>query len=152
MARFGSSGITETVESLKQMGANTEEMAGEMVGIGAAVTADAWQEVIEERRHIDNRDMLDSVKPTNVMRYGNGNPYADVYPQGVDRKGVRNAEKAYMLHYGWKAGKASRDHKNSKGAKGAYKGDHFVDEAERRADLMVADAMESVRDRYLEGE
>lgn len=152
MAKFGSSGITETVESLKLMGVYTEEMADEMVGIGATVTADAWQEVIEERQHIDNGDMLKSVEPTNVMRYGNGNPYADVYPQGVDRKGVRNAEKAYMLHYGWKAGKASRDHKKSNGAKGTYKGDHFVDEAERRADLMVADAMESVRDRYLEGE
>ncbi|MEA4927575.1 MAG: hypothetical protein VB104_02735 [Candidatus Limiplasma sp.] len=152
MAKFSAAGINETVESLKEMGLFTEKMAEEMVEIGASVTADAWKEVIEERRHIVNGDMLKSVQPTSVLRYGNGNPYADVYPQGVDRNGVRNAEKAYMLHYGWKAGKASRHNKKSKGAKGAYKGDHFVDEAERRAEQRVEDAMDTFGDRYLEGE
>ena len=152
MAKLGTTGINETVESLKQMGFYTEEMAERMVEIGATVTADAWKEVIQERRHIVNGDMLQSVEPTSVTRYGNGNPYADVYPQGVDRNGVRNAEKAFMLHYGWKAGVASRDHKKSKGAKGAYKGDHFVDEAERRADQRIEDAMDTFGDQYMEGE
>ena len=69
-----------------------------------------------------------------VFSDGNvGGATAEVYPQGKDRKGVRNAEKAFLLHYGW----------------GQKNGDHFVDQIEREAEEPAVEAMEAVMDRYV---
>ncbi len=148
MASLSLDGFDDLNDEIKRISGNTEEMCKDMAEAAADVTTDAWKEVIEERDHVESGDMRDSVDWTDADRDGSV-IFSEVYPQGKDRKGVRNVEKAYMLHNGWKAGKASKNNKKSKGAKGAYKGDHFVDEAERRADLMVGDAMEYVMDQYV---
>jgi hypothetical protein len=45
-------------------------------------------------------DMINSIgyrkKPDEIQ----GIKRVDIYPQGKDRKGIRNAEKAFYLHYG----------------------------------------------------
>ena len=60
----------------------------------------------------------------------------EIYPQGKDRKGVRNAEKAFILHYG-KSGQAPT---------------RFVDAVEEAAEDKAVSAMENVFNNYLEKE
>lgn len=58
----------------------------------------------------------------------------DIYPQGKDRKGVRNAEKAFILHYGTSKIAAT----------------HWVTDADRICDTTVVPAMQREFDKILE--
>ena len=98
-----------------------------MLQAGAAVVADAWRDAIQSHGLIDTGDMLDSVAPANLVNSSTEKKIA-VYPQGRDRKGVRNAEKAFINHYG-----ASR-----------RKATHFVDDAETKAEGPAVEAMAAV--------
>lgn len=150
MAKFQSANVDEMANELRRLGHITGAMAQEMVAEGAEVIADAWRDVIREHDHVESGDMLESVNPTPVQRVAGG-VAAEIYPQGMDGNGVRNVEKAFLLHYGWKAGEPRRGKKgeDAKGRKGAYKGDHFVDEVEQRAVDGVDEAMEAVMDRHM---
>lgn len=77
--------------------------------------------------------MLNSVGSTPVIETLDGGK-CEVYPQGVDRHGVRNATKAYVLNYG----------RGTSGSKGYIRGDHFIKQAERNADQRAADAVQEV--------
>ena len=57
----------------------------------------------------------------------------EVYPQGKDKKGIRNAEKAYILHYG----------------KSTKKGTRFVDNINTKAEATSYIAMQDVFNNYL---
>jgi len=57
----------------------------------------------------------------------------DIYPQGKDGRGIRNAEKAFILHYGTKR----------------LTGSGWVDEADAICSNTVIPAMEAVLDDYL---
>ena len=57
----------------------------------------------------------------------------DIYPQGKDKRGIRNPEKAFILHYGTKKIKGSR----------------WVDDADRYSEETVVPAMIRVWDNYL---
>jgi len=59
--------------------------------------------------------------------------YNDVYPQGRDAKGVRNAEKAFILHYG-----SSR-----------ISPSYWVDEADAASEAPVQERIEAIWDRFL---
>ena len=153
MARFQSVNVDEMARELMRLGQVTGTMAREMVNEGAGIIADTWKNVIREMPHVDKGDMLNSVQADEPRQSG-GAIVTEIYPRGKDRKGVRNAEKAYLLHSGWKAGKPARGKKGAKakGRKGAYKGDHFVDTVEKECAEAVDYAMESVVDRYTKGE
>ena len=58
----------------------------------------------------------------------NGMRCAEIYPLGKDSHGVRNAEKAFILHYG----------------RSNMKGDHFVDNAERIAEQNAVPVMQEI--------
>ena len=72
--------------------------------------------------------MLASVAAGPVQTDGNDVKYIYVSPQGKDHKGVRNAEKAFINHYGTSKIKAT----------------HFVDDAETEASEKAVDAMQDV--------
>jgi len=57
----------------------------------------------------------------------------DIYPQGVNANGVRNAEVAFVLHYG-----TSR-----------RPGSHWVDDADTLAGPMISTAMTSIFDTFM---
>ena len=153
MARFQSVNVDEMARELMRLGQVTGSMAREMVNEGAEIIADTWKNVIREMPHVDKGDMLNSVQADEARQSG-GATVSEIYPRGKDRKGVRNAEKAYLLHYGWKAGKPARGKKGekAKGRKGAYQGDHFVDTVEKECAEVVDYTMERVIDRYTKGE
>lgn len=127
MALFEAEGFDELVADLKKNADLLDSVAPEMLQAGAAVVADAWRDAIQSHGLIDTGDMLDSVAPSNLVNSSTEKKIA-VYPQGRDRKGIRNAEKAFINHYG-----ASR-----------RKATHFVDDAETKAEGPAVEAMAAV--------
>ncbi|MEG0766085.1 MAG: hypothetical protein RR482_00070 [Clostridia bacterium] len=151
MARFKSVNVDEMADELKRLGQITSPMAMEMIDAGAKIIKDAWKRIIDERGHVKTGAMRDSVEADPPKNNGSS-VSSEIYPRGKDKKGVRNAEKAFLLHYGWEAGKPTRGKEGGKGHKGAHKGDHFVDTVENECMDAVGYAMENVRDRYMKGD
>lgn len=135
MALFNGEGFDELLADLKQHGDLVSTAAPDMLQAGAAVVADSWRDAILAHDLIDTGDMIDSVGPSDVVNTSSEKKIA-VYPQGRDRKGIRNAEKAFINHYG-----ASR-----------RKATHFVDDAETKAEGPAVDAMAAVWFDKLESE
>lgn len=147
MARIESFGIDAIAVQLKEMSALTGQMAQQMLAAGADELKTLWQKEIRAHGHVDTGDMVESVAATEAKKSGDG-LMVEVYPQGKDRKGVSNAEKAYLLHYGWK-GRRSKIRKSGERGKNARRGDHFVDAIEAAAPDAVEKAMAAAMDREL---
>lgn len=135
MALFNGEGFDELLADLKQHSDLISTAAPDMLQAGAAVVADAWRDAIRAHDLIDTGDMIDSVGPSDVVNTSSEKKIA-VYPQGRDRKGIRNAEKAFINHYGASQRKAT----------------HFVDDAETKAEGPAVDAMAAVWFDKLESE
>lgn len=132
MAKFEMNGVDRVIDELGRMDALTGPMAEEMIREGARKIVGTWKSVIERRGHVDTGAMLKSVKSkkpsggTEVLK-------REIYPLGEDAKGVRNAEKAFILHYGWKS----------------RQGDHFIEEIMDESVEPAVSAMEAVMDKYM---
>ena len=135
MALFNGEGFDELLESLKRDSDLLDTAAPDVLQAGAEIVAQEWRNTIQAHGLIDTGDMLESVAPSQAVVNANEKKIA-VYPQGRDRKGVRNAEKAFINHYG-----ASR-----------RKATHFVDDAETKAEGPAIDAMAAVWYEKLESE
>ena len=100
MARYDTSGLDDIISMMDSMGESAGELAEEMVQAACEEIKGAWKESAQRHGLVDTGDMIGSinykVRPTHMA----GVVYNEVYPQGKDRKGVRNAEKAFILHYG----------------------------------------------------
>lgn len=107
MARFDASGLDDIVRQMAAIGELASETADEMLIAGAKEVAEGWKEAAEQYGLKDTGDMIKSIKPTRAKTLG-GVRTIEIYPQGKDRKGVRNAEKAFLLHYGTSSIKAKR--------------------------------------------
>lgn len=133
MALFRSEGFDELIDDLSAHKMDFVRAAPAMLKAGSDVVADCWKRAIEKHGLVDTHDMIDSVAAAPVK--GNGMA-CEVYPQGVDRKGIRNAEKAFVNHYGASSRKAT----------------HFVDDAESEAEAPAVEAMANAWDTYFEQE
>ena len=132
MAKFISTGMMGVIDRLDRMAGASDNMKREMLESAANIYVDTWKRVIRAKGHVRSGDMANSVG--TVFSDGNvGGATAEVYPLGKDAKGVRNAEKAFILHYGWKS----------------RQGDHFVDQVEADANEPAVSAMEAVMDKYM---
>lgn len=100
MARFEMPGMDDLIREMQRMGEATGEVAEAMVNAAVIEIRDAWKESAEEHQLRDTGAMIESIGfPTPIQNIG-GVLQKDVYPQGKDAKGVRNAEKAFIAHYG----------------------------------------------------
>ena len=135
MAKMIIDGLDETVEQMARMGQLTGQVADEMLLDGAAEMKTAWQSNITMFGHVDTGEMRRKVgynkKPTSVME---SKKLLEIYPQGKDKQGTRNAEKAFVLHYG----------------RSNMTGSHFVAKAEADGEPKAAAAMEARWDRFIE--
>lgn len=135
MARFDTSGIDGIINEVIRLGKAGQEVGDKMLLAGAEKVEEAWKFAAGMHGLIDTRDMVDSVgfhrRPKNVGSIRT----IDIYPQGTDRKGVRNAEKAFIHHYG-----------SSK-----HKATHWVDDADEKAGSDVQAVMEKVFDDFMNG-
>ena len=132
MANFHVQGVDGIAKGLKLLGQETGPMAEDMLRAGAVIMIGTWNQVIIARGHVDTGAMLKGVKATKIKKNKDGDLEIQVYPQGKDKDGTRNAEKAFLLHYGWKSNAAT---------KGPWVGDHFVNEIEDQGTPKAIEAM-----------
>ena len=133
MARFDMSGLDETIRELRRLGEESGPVAVAMLQAGAEEVKKAWRQAAEQNDLVDTGDMLESIgyakQPVDI----GGALAIDIYPQGRDRKGVRNAEKAFVLHYGTSKMDPSR----------------WVDDADRYSEETVVPAMREIWDDFI---
>lgn len=134
MARLDTSGLDDLIAEMERMGQSSGDVAEAMVNAAAVVIRDAWKETAEKYGLHDTGDMIRSIGfPTPPQKIGAA-IFRDVYPQGKDSKGVRNAEKAFLLHYGTSRIKAK----------------YWVDEAEAISGPRVQERLEEIWGEFLE--
>lgn len=134
MARFETSGLDETIKDMQRMRQLTGTAAEAMLISGAAVVREHWQASAKRHGHMDSGDMIASIRAARKVKDIGGMKAIDVYPQGKDYKGTRNAEKAFILNYGTTKIKASR----------------WVKEAEKSAEAPATQAMIRIWDTFIE--
>lgn len=136
MAQFSTDGIDQIAAEMAWMGEAAGEVADEMLLAGAEEVKRAWKETAERHGYRETGDMIESIRADKVPKSdANDVRRISVYPRGEDRKGVRNAEKAFLLHYG-----TSR-----------IRGSHWIEEAEQKALPTVQQVFEDILDRHLKG-
>lgn len=134
MARLDTSGIDGIIDELSRLGDIGQRVTDDMLRAGAEEVKKAWKDSADKHELRDTGDMINSIGPTKT-KTTDGARSVDIYPQGIDRKGVRNAEKAFVHHYGTSSIPAK----------------HWVDEAEEAAGPKSQAAMEKIYDDFLNG-
>lgn len=132
MAKLNVTGMEQAIRSLEQMGESADQAAERMLAAGAEVVRWEWQKAIKQEDLIDTGAMFGSVRPTKI-REKDGAKMADVYPQGTDENGTRNAEKAFVANYG-------RRHQQAT---------HFAEHADEAAEAPAQTAMMAVWDGFI---
>lgn len=99
MARLEFSGLDSIMLELSRKGEKASGIIDEMLKAGADTVVDAWKQAITEAGLIKTGAMLNAVAAGEIHKGMTGG-YVEVYPRGVDGHGVRNADKAFILHYG----------------------------------------------------
>ncbi len=113
MARFRTEGLDEIIEQMDKMEQSTGELADRMLFAGAEEVRLAWRKAAKLHGLIDTGEMFDSIGYPRRPKIINNVKSIDIYPQGYSKitsdgdgktikrkQKVRNAEKAFVLHYG----------------------------------------------------
>lgn len=132
MARFNTSGLDDVLAEMRREGELAGPAADAMLLAGAEQVKKAWQRSAEEHGHRDTGALIDSIGYPRKPKQAGDVRSIDIYPQGKDAKGVRNAEKAFVLHYG-----------TSK-----MKGSGWVDDADKYSEETAIPAMIRVWENY----
>lgn len=136
MARMTVSAEELGTERLERM---SREMIRRMVMAGAGAAAERMRQQTAARGHVRTGDMIGSIGSSEYREWYQGGA-TDVYPLENDRKGVRNATKAYVINYG-RGGTRKRNGKM---------GDKFITGDEKATEEAVAKAMAEENDRMIE--
>lgn len=141
MADFVMNGIDELAKELKKLGElDNDKLVGDMLESGADAVIEEWKKgikkVVKSGSKRSTGELVNSVTATKGIKKVDDVSSKTIYPAGKDSKGVRNAEKAFILHYG-KSGQPPT---------------LFVDDVETAAEDKAAKAMEEVFNDYLEKE
>ncbi len=133
MARFDTSGLDEVLSQMERMNQKSGEAAAAMLQAGAEQVKQSWKTAAETHGHRDTGDMIESIGFAREPKAAGGVKYIDIYPQGKDSHGERNAKVAFVLHYG-----------TSK-----LKGSRWIDDADRLSEETAVPAMKDIWARYV---
>ncbi len=100
MARFDTSGLDDLFAEMEREAELVGETADEMLMAGAEIVKEEWRKSAQRHGHKDTGDLIESIGYPRAPKTAKDIRSIDIYPQGKDRKGVRNAEKAFILNYG----------------------------------------------------
>lgn len=134
MARFNTSGLDNLIRDMQRMGQDSGAIAEAMVNAAVIEIRNAWRESAEAHELRDTGAMIESIGFPNPVQDIGGTLYRDVYPQGTDAKGTRNAEKAFILNYGTSRIPAT----------------YWVDEADEKSGPKVQTRLEQMWGEFLE--
>lgn len=114
MAEFNTKGFDEVEKELLKQSEIATKAVPLMLEAGGEVLVDAYKEEIEKSYGISPRskgDLKKSIKKSKVFSTS-VEATITIAPEGKDSKGVRNAEKGFILEYG--RGQGRRAAKSSK--------------------------------------
>lgn len=134
MALLTIKGMDDLYDAWRKLEKDADPLATAMVQAGAEVVKAAWKEAAEAHGLRDTGAMIDSIGFNAKPESFGGTKEIEVYPQGKDKKGVRNAEKAFIQHFG-----STRVPRTG-----------WVDTAEEWASDDALDAMENIYNQYLD--
>lgn len=140
MARMIVDGTEFISEKLEKRSRTTIQL---VTMAGAKAAENRIKEMTSSRQHVRNSDMMDATT-NNGYREWFGGGSTEVYPQGDDRKGVRNATKAYVINYG-----KGRRPTTKRGTRNRT-GDKFITGDEKNIEKAVFEAMQAECDRLTE--
>lgn len=134
MAQMSTSGIDDLYNQLAQMGEQSNtKLIDEMLDAGADITVKAWKSAISAAIRT-NRSTGATVESIGVSSKTRSAASIEVTALGKDEKGVRNAEKAFILHYG----------------KDGQPGTRCIDTAEEKAEPAAIEKMQEILNDYFE--
>lgn len=127
-------GLDALVSAMEKDAQRTAHKFDEMLLAGAEEVRKGWQRAAREKDHIDTGVMFDAIDYNKKPKQTGDVRYVEIYPQGKRKGGKRNAEIAYVLHFGtqgttgWRAKRRMRNkkHPETPGIPGSY----WVDRAE----------------------
>lgn len=100
MADFNVVGLDDVIKDMARHQQAAEEAIPEMLNSGAEILVKAQKNEAESMKIRESGDFIKSIKPAKIKTDKDGNAYIDVYPQGKDYHGVRNAEVGFIAEYG----------------------------------------------------
>lgn len=152
MARFDTSGLEPIFRDMERLDQLRGPTADKMLLAGAEAVKQAWREEAERRRFRDTGKMIRSIGfPTKVAR-ASDIAYIDIYPQGKDgKRGVRHAEKAFILHWGTTSKAAQRRRERKKFSGPGIPRTLWVDSADKNAEPRVMEVYTRIWDEFLKG-
>lgn len=133
MARFDTTGIEQIIGEMQRMGQDIGPVAEEMCMAAVEEIRDAWKRSADAHGLRDTGAMIESISFGPAPVRAGSILYNDVYPQGKDAKGTRNAEKAFILHYGTSRIPAT----------------YWVDQADKESEGPVEARITEIWDRFL---
>lgn len=151
MARFEVEGIDIIVEDMKRKGELAGETAQEMLMAGAEEVKQAWKGEAERRKFRDTSAMINSIGFPRSVKRASDIMSIDIYPQGKDKKGTRNAEKAFILHWGTTSHAAQKRRKKKKFSGPGIPRTLWVDDADKAAGPRVMEVYTRIWDEFLKG-
>jgi hypothetical protein len=157
MARLELTGFDDVLAEMKRMGELSGDVADMMLMAGAEKAKEAWKQTAKSYapQLRDSGDMIESIGFANSPKTIGDLRTIEVYPQGKDRDGVRNAHKAFILHYGT-PGSASKNAQRKREKKDKFPGPgipatQWVDKVVKSAEAPVVEAMMAIWDEHLKG-
>lgn len=151
MARFNTEGLQPLLEDMRRLDQLTGPTADKMLLAGAEEVKQAWKDEAARRRFRDTRSMINRIGFTKAVARASDIASIDIYPQGKDKQGVRNAEKAFILHYGTNASHARTTRKNKKLSGKGIPRTLWVDAADQAAGPRVLAVYTRIWDEFLKG-
>lgn len=126
-------GFDELISATATLADDADSFANEIIDMAGEELVKGWKNAIKDHGLIDTGAMYESIKDDIIINETTSEYRVEISPKGKDKKGVRNAEKAYINHYG----------------RGKKVGTHFVDEAESAAQKKVDAKTEEIYDSWI---
>lgn len=135
MARVTTNGLSELISDLDALADDIGDIGDNILLAGALEIKKEWVASIRQHRLVDSGEMIASIAYGKRPRPDGSTKKIVVYPMGVDSKGVRNAQKAFIHNYG---------HPGR-----GIKMTRFIDDAERRVQPKLEKRVDEVYDAEL---
>ena len=151
MARFETEGLDELFLELEYYDQKSGPTADKMLLAGAEAVKQSWKEEAARRRFRDTGSMINQIGFPRAVSKASDIASIDIYPQGTDKRGTRNAEKAFILHWGTTGSKAQKRREAKKFPGPGIPRTLWVDAAYKASGPRVLEVYTRIWDDFLKG-
>lgn len=151
LARFSTEGLDDLFAELGYYDQMSGPTADKMLLAGAEAVKQSWREEAERRKFRDTSSMINNIGFSQAVKRASAIAFIDIYPQGTDKKGQRNAEKAFILHWGTASEGAQKRRIKKKLWGPGIPRTLWVDKADEAAGPRVIEVYTRIWDEFLKG-